>query len=388
MLQGDSPFGGDKMSGNKLVQRVEDAEQATGGVIRDQRRRVDGAVPVRVQPEAQRLESSTGAALESTDRLITYGQMVRAALRSRRTRSGAQPNRSAEDMYLEAERGIERPPVVYANSAEAHDRNMRIQAQIDGSQRGAGGEGAGASLLEQPGRAEEQMRLDGMSLAVSSEWMTRDFLGDAVFARFTSTPPVAAAETIGWLNGNSGLPGSGVTGMQEPGTNMIVVAPMANEADYYRIIAHEQLHYASYLGGGAFRWRDDNGEAVYRANRWNATEGLTELFAQRLTRDNGYVPTVVAYTFETAASFALEQVVGSDVLRRAYMGGDFNEVRRLADERLGAGAFDGFMACTSGAEAFSYIMEKASAAGINYRAWESDPIMGRIYSQVSIERFR
>lgn len=51
-----------------------------------------------------------------------------------------------------------------------------------------------------------------------------------------------------------------------PGTNQIVIASdITNEADRKRLLLHEQLHYASNLGGGDpsnMRWRDETGQPI------------------------------------------------------------------------------------------------------------------------------
>jgi hypothetical protein len=229
-----------------------------------------------------------------------------------------------------------------------------------------------------------------MSTEIATQWMTRDFLGDALYGRFSAALPVATTETPEWFRavGEAGL--GAHMGFYFPGTNHIVVTISRSEDTAYNLMVHEQLHYASFLGGGSgIRWRDGRGAPVMRGEGyWNIHEGLTELHAQQLTRLHGYDPQGVAYPYETAISFIMQQAVGEEPLRRAYLSGDFTEVRTLLDARLGAGAFDTIMSAQVSAEAYSLIFQKASAAGMDVSGWESDPVMGKCITQINAERFR
>ena len=380
------------MSGTKLERRVEDAERATGGVITDQRRRVEVAVPVRLQTEEQRLESTTRAAVDSTRSLAVNLDTIRSLILAHR------PER-AEQAFTEAGRGVERPNQVFTNAEEAREHSNAVLELARGPSSAQESGGAPAFVpppqaLSDEELAQAQATIDGYSSTVSGTWFTSEFLGETVYRRYSDAPPVITGEDDSWLMTMARTTGGFHPGTYYPGTNHIIVGAYQaerEEGDVLKLFAHEQLHYAAYLGGGqTVRWRDDSGRAIIqpRVGSWNIHEGTTELFANELARANGYSPNGVAYTFETSVCFALEQVVGSEPLRQAYFSGDFTEVRRLADERLGAGTFDALMACSSAPDAFSLIMGKVGAAGIDYHAWESNPIMAQCYSQIAVERFR
>ncbi len=373
------------MSGKKMERSVEDAELATGGLVLEQRRRVEVAIPVRLPDAEQRLDASTAAAMQATASLGAQSDRVRSFLAGA-LRQGPARRMSAEDLFSEAARGFEQPARVFTTTDEA-------RADSEGFMRRGFDTVPGLSAApEVPGAAEyrdsHQEDVGAISRDVSGGWMTRDFLGETVFSRFSRSPPVATLETGGWFATVSAASGNPTGGMYEAGTNHVFVSLYQGD-NAYLMMAHEQLHYAAYLGGGgATRWRDGDGNPHLREEGWAVHEGMTELLAQGLARSHGRVPSGVAYTFETSVCFAMQQVVGEEPLRRAYLSGDFTQVRTLLDVRLGAGSFDGLMACRSGADAFSFIMGKASAAGIDYAGWESSPIMAQCYAQMAIERFR
>jgi hypothetical protein len=380
------------MAGKTLERTVEEAEHAAGPAIQEQGRRVASLVPVRTPTEAQRLESTTQAAVDATRSLAVNTDAVRRFLLARR------PER-AEQAFIDAGRGVERPEQVFTNAEEAREHSNAVldlargssSAQTPGS---ATASGLALRALSDEHLAQAQETIEGYSRTVSDTWFTGDFLGETVYRRYSGTPPIVTGEDDSWLRAMALATGGYHPGTYYPGTNHIIVgAYEANreEGDVLKLLAHEQLHYAAYLGGGqTVRWRDDSGAAILqpRVGGWNIHEGTTELLANELARANGYSPSGVAYTYETSVCFALEQVVGQEPLRRAYFSGDFTEVRRLMDERLGAGTFDALMACSSAPDAFSLIMGKVGAAGVDYHSWESNPIMAQCYSQIAVERFR
>ncbi len=372
------------MGGQALERRVEEAEQATGHVVREQGRRVAEAVPVRIAGEEQRLDSSTRAATDSTRELGRQADRIRRFLGSRRDEN------PWESRFAQAAQGFAKPGRVFATPEEArvHSGELRSGAEA------ALGQEALALLSATPDdvsrRDSNQDEANDMNTEVATQWMTRDFLGDTVYERFSAALPVATTETTAWFRtvGEAGL--GGHTGYYFPGTNHIVVTMGRSEDSSYSLMAHEQLHYAAYLGGGmGIRWRDDRGGPVMRGQGfWNIHEGLTELHAQQLTRSHGYEPSSVGYPYETAISFVMQQAVGEEPLRRAYLSGDFTEVRTLLDARMGAGTFDSLMSTQVNAEAYSIIMQKASAAGMDVSSWESNPILGQCYRQIAVEMTR
>lgn len=373
------------MAGKTLERTVEEAEHAAGPAIQEQGRRIASLVPVRVPTDAQRLDSSTQAAVGST---IGLGGQAEALQRFLIIRLGSRSD-GAERAFALAERGVERPYEIYDTVDDARAVSQRM-----GERAGAALSASGESLpatheWDGARRDSDQAIVDGRAAEVIG-WMDQAFLGDTLFRRFSETPPVALVETQSWtetVRMGGIFPG---TGLYVPGTNVVFVNLPRSEDSSYCLIAHEQLHYAAYLGGGLnIRWRDGDGSPHLRGQGfWNIHEGLTELTAQQLVRLQGYEPASASYPYETAISFAMQQAVGEEPLRRAYLSGDFTEVRTLIDARLGGGTFDTLMSTQVNAEAFSFIVKKASAAGIDVSAWESDPLMGPCMRQIGTERFR
>jgi hypothetical protein len=141
-------------------------------------------------------------------------------------------------------------------------------------------------------------------------------------------------------------------------------------------ILHEQLHYAAWLGGGMdIRWRDGEGHPVIAGRVGWLHEGLTEMHAQQIVRSHGHQPGYVSYPHETATGIYLQRLVGADTLRRAYLTGDFTQVRQALDRRLGAGTFDRLLQKRNGAEALSFLMGRMEAAGVRRTGWDRDAVI-------------
>lgn len=378
------------MAGKQLERRVGDAEQAANQLVDGQRRNVDAFVPRRQEDTAARLDASSAAALRSTEALDAQASRVRALLGARSgalTRPPAVQG-GAEARFQAAERGHEAPATVYdtSSAARAHSDDLQERCLPLLS--------TDLQSLSRPGedarRTTDQQAADRMNSEIASGWMTSDYLGGTVFGRFSAAPPVATAETGTWFAQQVAATGTPFAGRYYSGTNHVVVTVSRSEASAYKMVAHEQLHYAAYLGGGleGMRWRGGEGEPVMRSEGWSVHEGLTELLAIQLTRAHGHNPESVAYAQETATGFIIQQAVGEEPLRRAYLSGDFTEVRGLYDGRMGAGSFDSLMACGTAPEAYSLAVQHATAAGMDTAAWASDPVMSRCRVQIELDTLR
>jgi hypothetical protein len=191
-----------------------------------------------------------------------------------------------------------------------------------------------------------------MNEEVSSQWLGTGFLGSAIQGRFKSNPPVLSLEPPEFFKVVSTVPAAGV---YFPGSNHIAVDAnverAGNDADTYRDIAHEQLHYASWLGGGfEVRWLGQDGMPQGRGYVSWLQEGATEYFAEVLTRDHGKPPSYVPYQHEVECVSALVRIVGFDAVKNAYLGGDFTQVKRALDAGMGTGVFENLMNAQNGAE--------------------------------------
>jgi len=224
--------------------------------------------------------------------------------------------------------------------------------------------------LNQP---EESVRQFGNELfdKIRTEWLSREYLGAVIYDRFVAIPPVLV------LFGEALLGIGELTGKYIEETNCVGITTGALTEDGGKRMAHELLHYASYLGGGVtgIRWISEDNEPVVRESIPWLHEGLTELHAQQLAREHGHVPSTVVYPSESIFSFYLQQLVGADVLRAAYLSGDFTEVRRNINARLGEGTFEHLLQEESYSMAFEFLVRRLDKAGISHSEWDRNPMV-------------
>lgn len=226
------------------------------------------------------------------------------------------------------------------------------------------------------------------SREIAMGWMTESYLGGFVWERFSRTAPTITTEPPEFFDlADAAVGFRDSHGLYIPGTSHILASSEAlSHADRLRIIVHEQLHYAAWLGGGfAIRWTREGGRETVRGRVSWFHEGLTELHAQQLTRGRGHTPSVISYQMETAVGYYAQRLVGPRRLREAYLSGDFTEVRRVMDRRLGSGTFSRLLSMENGYEALVYMRERLEAAGIDYRAWR-DPLAQVTLVSVEPER--
>ena len=159
-------------------------------------------------------------------------------------------------------------------------------------------------------------------------------------------------------------------------------------------IAHELHHYAAYLEGGMrFRWRDEEGKAVFRKHGRHPFEGvridwfqeaLTDMLAQTLLESKGVAMTHKGYGAEMLIALLVREIAGEKELRRAYFSGDFTQVRKIMNERLGAGSFEK-MVWEPGEYGSRAIAEemigRMDSAGISIARLRSSAVMENIIRQ-------
>jgi hypothetical protein len=217
-------------------------------------------------------------------------------------------------------------------------------------------------------------------------WLTPGFLGDAkACERMNRSPSVFTVEnrdffvSMDWRR-----EGAPAIAFYISGTNHIAISEglASDRAMRMESAAHEQLHYAAYLGGGqGVRWMDENQKPVVKDFddvRW-IHEGMTELIAQQLVRSKGYTPKSMAYPSEVlVASYianTLDEAAGAGkggpLLRTAYTTGDFTRVRSLLDSRLGKGTFERLIGMRRGADALSFMEGEIPKAKRD--AWDAAP---------------
>ncbi|MFH1520615.1 MAG: hypothetical protein ABID61_03150 [Candidatus Micrarchaeota archaeon] len=215
-----------------------------------------------------------------------------------------------------------------------------------------------------------------------SSWLDASYLGEKIASRFKKTPPVITAEPESFFRKREEAYGSPSVGIYFTDTNHIAVLDRfntrRNHDDAFSVVAHEDLHYAAYLGGG-FNIRFIDSEGKYHSGTYIKPlhEGLTELHAQELVRSHDMTPSYVAYAPEVLSASFLQHLVGKEVLKEAYLTGNFTEVAKLVDEKLGKGTFNEFMAKLESKplDALLFLQNKASAAKVDILTWAENPIV-------------
>lgn len=230
-------------------------------------------------------------------------------------------------------------------------------------------------------------RMAGYASEIALDWLP-SIVGEAIASRLSLTPATLCAfsETDDMSAGQIFLELQmiGSLGGYLTGTNAIVIPPEVlaySEADALHVVLHEELHYASWLGGGKdIRWMDEGGNPRFQGSSraWSMHEGVTELTAQEVVRERGFEPTHIGYPAEVITCYYMEQLLGEggrDILRSAYLSGDFTQVRRLVDAQLGAGTFDALISKPDAAQALSYLTGRIDESGIDHSSWDANPII-------------
>ena len=190
--------------------------------------------------------------------------------------------------------------------------------------------------------------------------MTSEYLGPELKAKLSKFPPFIIPQTKKpterYQNEDH------LVGFMVNRTNVVTVFKISSFA-----MAHEFLHYASALGGGNtfVRWKDETGNATVKNTPKWFNEGLTELHTLQLCNESGARPDYVSgYALETAISIYFQKIVGADVLKKAYLSGNFTEVRRIIDTSLGKGSFDKFLGSRDTHEATEVFVNVQANANI------------------------
>jgi hypothetical protein len=218
-------------------------------------------------------------------------------------------------------------------------------------------------------------------------WLNKDFLGSTIHDRFSKTPPFFTTVPPSYFRAvkkSEGLSDE-PNGVHIPGSNHVLISSgYTNEADRRRLLVHEQLHYASYLGGGHptnIRWRDEKGQPITGSKPYAESlhEGIGELMAQKLTRDKGFTTTDASYPKELRVAFLVDKIVDDDaVMRKAFLTGNFTEVRKKVDLKLpdanGKSTFDQLMQEDNPDSVMQMLKPKMDDAGMDYVKWMEDPL--------------
>ncbi len=243
--------------------------------------------------------------------------------------------------------------------------------------------------------AEELKGISKRNYGVLKElvgWMDEEYAGKRLAKRLRRTE-IALVTYPEW---EVDLFMSNMIAAYRIGTNVLQVQHVfdkefGSEAFARERIAHELHHYAAYLEGGMqFRWRDDEGNAVFRKHGRHPFEGvridwfqeaLTNMLAHTLLEAKGVAMTHRGYDLELLIALIVREITGEKELRGAYFSGDFTQIRRIMNEKLGEGSFERIIGRPDengermGARE---LIEKAEGAGIN---------LGRLYSSRIVMHF-
>lgn len=238
-------------------------------------------------------------------------------------------------------------------------------------------------------------------------WLDSGYLGHDLHDAFVTQLPQISTRPPSFFERFRDAIGFRPTGFSPVGSSEIFVSSgITNEADRYNLVAHEQLHQASELGGGmdSISWRQGGSTISLTGEdypRW-LHEGMTELHAQQLVRGHGIEPTFTSYPYQTMTCFFIQGIVGMQagdegrrIVRDAYLTGDFTQVAQLVDQYLGPGSFGQLVRMPDSLLAASWLFTtirgkmggrllsfEGSAA---YLGWFDDPVMRQAMGQTGMD---
>jgi hypothetical protein len=205
--------------------------------------------------------------------------------------------------------------------------------------------------------------MQNFSSEITKNWLTISYLGDDIGRRFSAMPPFLDSREGEYIELSNQIDKIDMRGQYLTGTNLIIATSKEKlPINSMRTIAHEQLHYASWLGGGQdMRWKDYLGLPVTAGYISWLHEGLTEMHAQQLMRGHNLRPSRISYPNEMQVGICLQVLAGEDILKKAYLTGDFTEVRKNVNNKLGEGTFAEVALKPNAAEALAFLLGKLDA---------------------------
>lgn len=153
-------------------------------------------------------------------------------------------------------------------------------------------------------------------------------------------------------------------GEQPLGTNLALLdlSAGAHPGEDELMLAHELIHYLSWLGSGWEASYYFEGEKISTMSPTWLAEGLTNWAACRTPGFSCALKPqgdgLRTYHAETYVSFFLEALSGKEALRKALLSGDFTEIQSAFDSRFGNGSFEIFAEKDSITEALYFLAIK------------------------------
>lgn len=350
------------------------------------------------KPLEANLAISIGAAF------VTLGELVAQSRRAGALLAAAEARFHAQD------RGVERPAQVLRSVHDAREDTRRRKEDTENKMH----KSHAPYITPLPAEyysaprdlynfvnnepVKNNRTIEQWSGIIAREWLTVDFLGPTIYGRFSRTPPIQTVEESSFFDAYKEAFGILPAGLQFPRTNhqiLDISKETDTPANKAKTVVHEELHYASELGGGKnIRWWDDT---LFRPRELGHVswlhEGLTELYAQQLTRAHGLTPDYVSYPYETATAFYLQKLVGEETLKRAYLTGDFTYVRNTVDAKLGSGTFERLVGSGNvikegarGVESLDHILEWMDSVGVDHKEWDKDFIVAEVAFASSVAK--
>lgn len=125
---------------------------------------------------------------------------------------------------------------------------------------------------------------------------------------------------------------------------------------------HESLHYLSLVSrvGGFLSYFSYGGQRDKKVTFLpNLNEGMTEYFTQKICRTtlNQEKPDYVAYSMEVRTVCLLVDLLGEDVIARAYLTSDLKELNDKLDSVLGAGTFSRLIKLDAGTRGYFHLFD-------------------------------
>ncbi|MFN7990622.1 MAG: hypothetical protein U0R44_00535 [Candidatus Micrarchaeia archaeon] len=372
------------MAAQRSKERIDEAQQSVQSLVHEHQAKIITMVPVRTgrrrtdEELARIIEAASGSLRVLERQSFSVGRMLGTTI--------------ARSML---EYGSYAPPRVFRTPDEArrHSQELLLATlplvDINSPSFSLAPRPAGAPLTPLYPHVENRT-IDEESVRVRG-WLTAGFLGPAIHERFIRTPPVVTVESESYF---ATLNASEKTAVRAVGkyyhdTNHIMICEEIaryDEPTRMVLLIHEQLHYASYLGGGrSIRWRGGSGEQVVAPTAdsdW-LHEGLTQYFSLRLAHEHGYYPSETFYMDGVRVGFFLSRIVGDDALKTAFLTGDFTAVRNAVDSRLGAGTFGRLMSSGRAPEASVLLSDRVEQkfTEAERRPWSGDRIHQLVFAR-------
>ena len=323
--------------------------------------------PTRPDSEQSRLSKLLLETRDSLERLRTALGESRMELALMQLRSAA---------VAEAARGHEAPSLILRDVQEAREHSRQKMEEARSRIPASASANPAAAEPYRPFDGKMQQANEELNREIMSDWLSPSYLDDPIVSmRFGRTRPILTTENPPFFKVHESFYGYAVFGFFFPDTNHIVASSQyQKEGDRRVLIAHEQLHYASWLGGGFTMFTRCGSPEVFGYVSW-LHEGLTELHAEDLTRGRGFQPSFVAYPYETVLCAYLRHLMSDETIKRAYLTGDFTQAHYLLDQLLGPGAFSEMVRRDRGAEALAFLTGKLDAAGIKHSSFRKNEII-------------